>query len=82
MESSSINVVSIKPSLMGFRKWVNPSLGGTTNNHVNEWLRNQKQPNHFYGPFFVKCFHNYKLLFFHVYQLYVLINGLKFIWEF
>jgi hypothetical protein len=42
MESSSISVVSIKPSLVGFRKWVNPSLGGTIKNHIKEWLRNQK----------------------------------------
>jgi hypothetical protein len=26
---------------------VNPSLDGTTKNHLKEWLRNQKQPNHF-----------------------------------
>ncbi len=26
-------------------------LGGTTWNHLNEWLRNQKQPNHFPRPF-------------------------------
>jgi len=30
---------------------VNPSLGGTTRNHLKEWLKNQKQPNHLSGPF-------------------------------
>jgi len=62
--------------------WTNPSLGGTIRNHLKEWLRNQKNQIIFLGPFFVKSFHNYKLLFFHVHQLYVLIYGLKFIWKF
>jgi len=64
------------------RGGVNPSLGGTTRNHLKEWLRNKKQPNHFFQALFVKCFHNYKLLFFHVYHLHVLVYDLKFIWEF
>jgi hypothetical protein len=33
------------------RNKVNPSLGGTTRNHLKEWLKNQKHPNHFFGPF-------------------------------
>jgi hypothetical protein len=56
MESSSINVVLVRPSLVGFRKWVNPSLGGTTRNHLEEWLKNQKQPNHFSRPFLLNVF--------------------------
>jgi len=45
-------------------------------------VKEQKTTKSFFWALFVKCFHNYKLLFFHVYQLYVLIYGLKFIWEF
>jgi hypothetical protein len=30
------------------------SLGGTNRNRLKEWLRNQKQPNHFLGPLFFK----------------------------
>jgi hypothetical protein len=59
--------------------WANPSLGGTIRNHLKEWLRNQKQPKSFFWALFVKYFHNYKLLFFHVYRLHALIYGLKFI---
>jgi hypothetical protein len=33
------------------RNKANPSLGGTTRNHLKEWLKNQKHPNHFFGPF-------------------------------
>jgi hypothetical protein len=33
------------------RNKVNPSLGGTTRNHLKEWLKNQKHPNHFSRPF-------------------------------
>jgi hypothetical protein len=36
----------------------------------------------FFGVLFIKCFHNHKLLLFHVYQLHTLIYGLNFIWEF
>jgi hypothetical protein len=36
----------------------------------------------FFWAFFVKYFHNYKLLLFHVYRIHALIYGLKFIWEF
>jgi hypothetical protein len=36
----------------------------------------------FFYALFVKCFHNYKLSFFHIYQMYALIYGLKFIGEF
>jgi len=38
-----LNIIEIK-------NWVNPSLGGTTRNHLKEWLRNQKWSNHFLGP--------------------------------
>jgi hypothetical protein len=61
--------------------WVNPSLGGTTRNHPKEFFKDQKEPNHFFGVIFVKCFHYYNF-FFHVYQLHVLIYGLNFIGEF
>ncbi len=47
--------------------WAKTSLGDTTKNHLKEWLKNQKQPNHFFVVYF-KCFHNYKLFFSHVYQ--------------
>ncbi len=30
---------------------VNPSLGGTTKNHLKKWLRILKNPNHFSRPF-------------------------------
>jgi hypothetical protein len=46
----------VKPLLEGIlniierRNWVNPSLGGTTRNHLKEWLRNQKWSNHFLEP--------------------------------
>ncbi len=59
---------------------MNPSLGATTGNHFKEWLRNQKQPNHFLGPFSLNVFTTMNF-FFHVYQLHALIYGLKFIWE-
>jgi hypothetical protein len=59
--------------------WVNSSLGGTFKNQLKEWLRNQKQPNHFFGPFLLNVF---TIFFFHVYQIHGLIYGLKFIWEF
>jgi hypothetical protein len=34
----------------------NPSLGGTTRNHFKKWLKNQKLPNHFFGPFLLNVF--------------------------
>jgi len=58
--------------------WVKTSLGDTTKIHLKEWLKNQKRPNHVFVIYF-KCFHNYKLLFFDVYQFHALICGLKFI---
>jgi hypothetical protein len=30
--------------------------GGTTRNHLKEWFKNQKQPNHFLGPFILNVF--------------------------
>jgi hypothetical protein len=42
--------------LRTFNLWANPSLGGTTRNHIKEWLRNQKQPNHFFEPFLLNVF--------------------------
>jgi len=56
--------------------WVNPSLGGTTNNHLKEWLRNKKTTKLFSWSFSFECFYNYKLLFFHVYPLQALIYDL------
>jgi hypothetical protein len=35
---------------------VNSSLGGITRSHLKEWLKNQKQPNHFFGPFSLSVF--------------------------
>ncbi len=32
------------------------SLGGTIKNHLKVWLRNEKQPNHFPGPFILNVF--------------------------
>jgi len=31
--------------------WAIPSLGDTIKKHLKEWLKNQKWPNHFLGPF-------------------------------
>jgi len=45
------NINNLLLTCNGFPHWRNPSLGGTTRNHLKEWLRNQKQPNHFFGPF-------------------------------
>jgi len=44
------------PTLFKGQVGVNPSLGGTTRNHLKEWLKNQKQPNHFLGPFSLNVF--------------------------
>jgi hypothetical protein len=57
--------------------WVKPSLGGTTRNDLKE----PKTTKSFFWALFVKCFHIYKLLLFHVYHFHALIYGLKFIWE-
>jgi hypothetical protein len=46
---------------------------------VNELPKTTKS---FFWALFIEFFNNYKLLFFHVYQLHALIYGLKFIWEF
>jgi hypothetical protein len=62
--------------------WANPSLGGTTRNHFKEWLKHKKTTKSIFYVFFVKCFHNYKLLFFHVYQFHVIIYGFKLILTF
>ncbi len=56
-------------------------LDGTTRNHFKEWLRNQKQSNHFSRPFSLNVFTIF-FLFYHVYQFHALIYGLNFIWEF
>jgi len=74
----------VKPLLEGIlniieiRNWVNPSLGGTTRNHLKEWLRNQKWSNHFLGPNTLNIFISISF-FFNVYPLHALIYGLKFI---
>jgi len=57
----------------------NPSLGGTIKNYFKKWLKTKNNQIIFLGLY---LFHNYKLLFFHVYPMYVVINGVKFIWEF
>jgi hypothetical protein len=61
--------------------WAKASLGGTTRNHFKEWLRNRKMAKSFSWALYFKCFHNYRLLFFHVYQLKIVIYSLKFILE-
>jgi hypothetical protein len=41
-----------------------PILGWyTTRIHLKEWLKNQKQPNHYFGPFLFNCFHNHNYYF-------------------
>jgi hypothetical protein len=35
---------------------VNPSLGGIIKNHLKEWLKNQKMPNHLPRPFISNVF--------------------------
>jgi hypothetical protein len=47
----------------------------------NEWLRNQKWPNHFLGRFPLNVFKTINF-FPHVYPLHTLIHGLKFILKF
>jgi hypothetical protein len=42
--------------LSRFGEQPNPSLGGTTRNHLKEWLKNQKWPNHFHSPFSLNVF--------------------------
>jgi len=49
--TSKISQELITNLLPRFDKRANPSLGGTTRNYLKEWLRNQKQSNHFLGPF-------------------------------
>jgi hypothetical protein len=44
----------------GCRLGANPSLGGTTMNHLKEWLRNQKWPKHFPRPFLKNVFTKFK----------------------
>ncbi len=44
-------------------------------------VKEQKTAKSFFWALFVYFFHNYKLLFFHVYHLQTIIYGLKFIWE-
>ncbi len=62
--------------------WANPSLGVTIRNDFKEWLKNQKWPNHFLGPFFKKKFTTINYFSSYVYPLHALIYGLKVILEF
>jgi hypothetical protein len=55
----------------------NPSLGGTINNHLKEWLRNQSWPNHFPSPFPLNVFTTIIGFFFNVYPLHALKYVLK-----
>jgi len=57
---------------------VKTSLGGTIQNHLKEWLRNQKRPILFPRPFTLKVF---TIIYIYVYQLHALLYGLKFILE-
>jgi hypothetical protein len=52
----------------------------TSRNHLKEWKRNQKQPNHFPRSFILNVFTT-KDFISHAYQFYALIYGLKFILE-
>jgi hypothetical protein len=56
---------------------MNPSLGGTIENHPKEWLWNQKWPNHFPRPFILNLFTAIIIIFYHFYQLHALIYGLE-----
>jgi hypothetical protein len=49
--------------------------------HFKKWLKNQKWPNHFLGPFPLNVFTTI-IFFSYIYSLYVLTYGLKFILEF
>jgi hypothetical protein len=51
-------------------------LGGTTKNHLFEWLRNQKWPTNIHGPIFKNVFTS-TIFFIHVYPLYAKLNGLN-----
>jgi hypothetical protein len=54
--SKGVYDIFLPPLDMDNRSRVNSSLGGTTRNNLNEWLKNQKQPNHFFGPFLLSVF--------------------------
>jgi len=45
-------------------------------------VKEAKMHKSFSWAIYFKCFHNYKFLFVHVYQLHALIYGLNFILEF
>jgi hypothetical protein len=64
-----------------YTNMANPSLDGTTRNHLKELLDKPKVTKSFSWALSLKCFHNYKLLFFHVYLLHALIYGLKYTLE-
>jgi hypothetical protein len=68
-------------NIIEIRNWVNPSLGGTTKNHLKEWLRDQKWSNHFLGPNLLNIFISISF-FSYAYSLHALIYGLKFILKF
>ncbi len=54
-KNTSFNDIEAKVALRLHWKVLNKaktSLGGTTKNHIKEWLKNQKQPNNFLGPLF------------------------------
>jgi hypothetical protein len=52
----SKDALGIGLKLSRFGEQRNPSLGGTTRNHLKEWLKNQKWPNHFHWPFSLNVF--------------------------
>ncbi len=70
-------------NIIEVRNWVNPSLGGSTEDHHKEWLRNQKWSNHFLGPNLLHIFITIIIIIInYVYPLHALIYGLKFILKF
>jgi hypothetical protein len=58
---------------------VNPSLGGTTRNHLKERLRNKKQPNNFFAPLSLIFF--IIIIFFSCLSIACTNICLDFIWE-
>ncbi len=58
--------------------------GGTTGNHLKEWLKNQKCPNYFTEPVFLNVFtiiYIYIYIYVSVYPLYALSFALKRTWH-
>jgi hypothetical protein len=61
-----------------YKIWANPSLGGTTKNHLKECLN---RPNEFSRPFLKNVF-IIMYIYFDVFQLHALVYGFNFFIEF